>query len=110
MNLASLVLPLQNLAHFANAAPYGSEERLLEFLFDEHGLKNCKESLRRDCIHLCDMEDAVGERLHGNLEVVSLELVLSAVNQLTDSAFLVLLYTEHVQLDQIHDFQEFCAT
>ena len=52
------------------------------------------------------MQDAVGEGFHGHLEVLRLQSILRAVDQLSNAPFLVLLDAKHVQFDQIHDLAE----
>ena len=53
------------------------------------------------------MQHAVGESFHGNLEVIYFKLVLCAVDQLANAALLVSLNSQHIQLDQVHDLNEF---
>ena len=53
------------------------------------------------------MQHAVGESFHGNLKVINFKLVLCAVDQLADAALLVSFNTQHIQLDQVHDLNEF---
>ena len=69
---ASLVLSLQNVTHLGQTTLQQVEESFLEILFESHSLKDGSEGLRSGRVHLRDVKDAVGERLHGHLKVVVL--------------------------------------
>ena len=106
---ASLVLPLQNLAHFPDASLYGAEEGLFKVFSQSHRLKNDLKFLQGQALCLNNVQDAVGEGLHGDLKVFCLDaLVGRTVNDFSDAAVLVRLNPEHIQFNHVHDFHELC--
>ncbi len=72
MNLTSLILALQNVTHLSDTSLDRVVEWLEEFCFEKHAFINSLEWLLRLRIHLCNVQDAIRESLHGDFEIVSL--------------------------------------
>ena len=71
MELSPLVLPLQDLTHFAQAAFDRAQEGLMEVFSKLHAFENSLKLLWRRGIDLGDVKDTVREGLHGDLKVLS---------------------------------------